>query len=48
MVKVHPHRAILENDYFIKSIEQAETLRDEEIHRVEMGVDEPDSTTSVL
>ena len=47
VVKVHPHRAILENDYFIKAIEQAETLRDEEIMRYEAGLDEPDATTQL-
>jgi hypothetical protein len=40
VVKVHPHRAILEPDYFVKMIEIAETKRDEEIRRVEMGIAE--------
>jgi len=31
VVKVHPTRAILEMDYFIKMIEVAESKRDEEI-----------------
>lgn len=31
IVKVHPTRAILEMDYFIKMIESAESKRDEEI-----------------
>jgi len=31
MVMVHPTRAILEMDYFIKMIEVCETKRDEEI-----------------
>ena len=31
VVKVHPTRAIMEMDYFIKSIESAESKRDEEI-----------------
>lgn len=43
VVKVHPHRAITEPDYFIKEIEKCEAKRDEEIARVEAGfdVDEP-------
>lgn len=32
VVRVEPHRAILEPDYFIKLIEQAEALRDEEVN----------------
>jgi hypothetical protein len=38
VVKVHPHRAILENDYFVKLIEQCEAKRDDEIRRVEAGI----------
>lgn len=38
VVKVHPHRAIFEADYFIKMIEICETKRDEEIRRVEAGI----------
>jgi hypothetical protein len=38
VIKVEPHRAILEPDYFIKMIEIAEQGRDEEIERVEGGV----------
>jgi len=38
VVKVEPHRAILESDYFIKMIEEAEQHRDEEIEKVESGV----------
>jgi hypothetical protein len=30
--KVESHRAILEPDYYIKLIEQAELTRDEEVH----------------
>jgi hypothetical protein len=43
VVKVHPHRAILESDYFVKMIEIAEAKRDEEIRRMEAGIvdDEP-------
>ena len=37
VIQVEPHRAILEPDYFIKMIEQAEICRDEEIERVEAG-----------
>ncbi len=35
--KVEPHRAIMEPDYFIKLIEQAEQKRTEEIERIEAG-----------
>ena len=38
VIKAEPHRAILEPDYFIKMIEQAERSRDEEIERVEAGI----------
>lgn len=37
VIKVEPHRAILEPDYFIKMIEMAEQSRDDEIERVESG-----------
>lgn len=40
-MKVEPHRAILESDYFIKMIEEAEQARDEEIEKCEAGVPEP-------
>lgn len=40
VVKVHPHRAITEPDYFIKEIEKCEAKRDEEIARVEAGIEE--------
>ena len=40
VVKVHPHRAILESDYFVKLIEQCEAKRDEEIRRIEAGIAE--------
>mmetsp|Transcript_4984 Transcript_4984/g.3425 ORF Transcript_4984/g.3425 Transcript_4984/m.3425 type:complete len:187 (-) Transcript_4984:90-650(-) len=40
VVKVHPHRAILEPEYFIKMIEQVEENRSEEIARIEEGIDE--------
>ena len=42
VVKVHPHRAILEPEYFIKKIEECELKRDEEIQRVEAGIEEDD------
>lgn len=35
--KVEPHRAILENDYFIKLIEKAESSRDLEIQKIKLG-----------
>jgi hypothetical protein len=38
VVKVHPHRAILESDYFVKQIENCEMKRDEEIRRMEAGI----------
>jgi hypothetical protein len=37
---VQPHRAILEGDYFLKSIALAEQSRDEEIERIEAGIPE--------
>jgi len=46
VVKVHPHRAILESEYFIKEIEKAEQKRDEEIARVEAGIEEEESMTT--
>jgi hypothetical protein len=42
VIKAEPHRAILEPDYFIKMIEQAERSRDEEIERVEAGIIDDD------
>ena len=42
MIKVEPHRAILEPDYFIKQIEIAEQNRDLEIERVEAGMVDKD------
>ena len=35
--KVEPIRAVLENDYFIKMIEQAEEVRDNEIMKMKLG-----------
>ena len=51
-VKVEPHRAILEPDYFIKQIEIAEQGRDDEVERIEAGVTEareedPEATEEV-
>ena len=40
VVKVQPHKAILEPEYFIKKIEECEMRRDDEIHRVESGIEE--------
>ena len=37
VVRVEPHKAILEPDYFIKNIEAAEHKRSEEIERIESG-----------
>ena len=42
VVKVQPHRAITESDYFIKEIEKCEAKRDEEIAKVEAGIDDED------
>jgi len=42
VIKVEPHRAILEADYFIKQIEIAESSIDDEIEKVEAGIDEED------
>ena len=42
VVKVEPHRAILESDYFIRKIEAAEHNRDEEIEKVEAGIEDED------
>ena len=42
VIKVEPHRAILEPDYFIKQIELAEQNRDDEIERVEAGIEDND------
>jgi hypothetical protein len=43
VVKVDPHRAILEPDYFIKLLETAVANRDEDIRKIETGiVDEQD------
>ena len=40
VVKVHPHKAVLESDYFVKQIELCEAKRDEEIRRMEAGISE--------
>lgn len=41
VIQAEPHRAILEVDYFIKMIEQAEQARDEEVERIEGGMLDP-------
>jgi hypothetical protein len=41
VVKVQPHSAILESDYFVKCIERCELKRDEEIRRAEAGIEQP-------
>jgi hypothetical protein len=38
VMKVEPHKAILEPDYFIKLIETAVANRDEDIRKVEAGI----------
>ena len=40
VVKVHPHRAILEPEYFIKKYEDADEKRELEIQRVESGIED--------
>ena len=45
VVKVHPHKAILEPEYFIKKIEECEMKRDEEIRRIEAGIEETEPKT---
>jgi len=40
VIKVHPHRAILEPEYFIKKYEDADEQREVEIQRVEAGIEE--------
>lgn len=42
VVKVHPQRAILESDYFVKLIDQCVLNRDEEIRKAENEVLAPD------
>lgn len=37
LIRVEPHKAVMEPDYFIKLIEQAEAKRTQEIERVEAG-----------
>ena len=44
VVKVHPHRAILEPEYFIKKYEDADEKRDIEIQRVESGIEDEQAT----
>jgi len=40
VVQADPIRAILETDYFIKSIEMCEEKRDAEIKRIESGIED--------
>ena len=40
VIKVAPHKAILEPEYFIKKYEDADELRDLEIQRVESGIED--------
>ena len=40
VVRVQPERAIAEPDYFIKMIEVCESNRNEEIRRIEAGVED--------
>ena len=40
VIKVHPHKAILEPEYFIKKYEDADEKREEEIQRVESGIED--------
>ena len=40
VVKTHRHRAVLEPDYFIKMIEVCESKKDDEIKRVEEGIED--------
>ena len=40
VIQVHPHRAILESEYFIKKYEDADEQRDPEIKRIESGIEE--------
>jgi hypothetical protein len=42
VAKVHPHKAILEGDYFVKLIEIAEAKREEEIRKFEAGIEDDD------
>lgn len=47
VVKVHPHKAILEPEYFIKKYEDADEKRDLEIQRVESGIEDELEAKSV-
>jgi len=46
VIKVHPHRAILEPEYFIKKYEDADEQRDLEIQRVEAGIEDENVATA--
>jgi len=47
VVKVHPHKAILEPEYFIKKYEDADEKRDIEIQRVESGIEDEDAKSKM-
>lgn len=47
VVKVESHRAILEPDYFIKLIEAAVAKRDEDIRKVEVGIEDEEDYGAV-
>ena len=46
VIKVHPHKAILEPEYFIKKYEDADEKRDLEIQRVESGIEDETATSN--
>ena len=46
VIKVHPHKAILEPEYFIKKYEDADEKRDLEIQRVESGIEDETARSS--
>lgn len=48
VVKVQPHKAILEPEYFIKKYEDADMKRDVEIQRVESGIEEESEQANQL
>ena len=48
VVKVQPHKAILEPEYFIKKYEDADMKRDVEIQRVESGIEDESEQANQL
>ena len=44
--KVEPHRAILEDDYFIRLIIEAEKVRGKEIDKADVGFLSPDEEST--